>query len=45
MHPRLAGIRDLIADEGKYHLNCLVKFIRKTSKVQENVKKSGVTMH
>ena len=29
MHCRLAGISDLIAADGKYHLKCYVEFMRK----------------
>lgn len=32
MQVRLAGVTDLVADEGKYHLICYRKFLRETSK-------------
>ena len=32
---KLAGINDLIASEGKYHVNCFVKFTRQASKAKE----------
>ena len=28
MRVRLAGVTDLVADEGKYHLKCYRKFVR-----------------
>jgi len=31
----LAGVNDLIASEGKYHVHCFVKFDRQTSKTKD----------
>ena len=36
IHVRLAGVIDLIAAEAKYHLTCLSKFTRSTSKVKQD---------
>lgn len=43
-HVRLAGISDLIAAEGKYHANCLKKFMRNASKTKESSEKTDLAM-
>ena len=32
---RLAGVRDLIAAEGKYHLKCYTRFLRNTERITQ----------
>lgn len=40
----LAGIIDLIASEGKYHVSCFVKFTRQASKAKEQCKNIDLAM-
>ena len=40
----LAGVSDLIASEGKYHVSCFVKFTRQSSKAKEQCTKVDLAM-
>ena len=44
IHVRLAGVIDLIAAEAKYHLTCLSKFTRSTSKVKQDSADTDLAM-
>ena len=44
MHIRVAGIMDLFAAEGKYHPNCLKKFLRDKTKAKHDCKQSDLAM-
>jgi len=41
---RLAGVNDLIASEGKYHVGCFVKFSRHTSYTKEHSVNNDIAM-
>lgn len=44
MAHRVAGVHDLIAAEGKYHLSCYVKFTRNTNKIKEDSKRENIDL-